>query len=454
MIDLRLAARRAPALHVACAVWALLLLGGTVSHANAQEDEGVRLGITYRPGYVPALAITNMQSEGPFATVAAAIDSILVRDLDFSDRFELLPVPDSLRVGSGVNYGLWNQLGAVWLVEGTLGVSGGQAILRVGLHDVVYGSLKEVQAFTLPPVSSGEFRMAVHRISDAIVDWATGEPGMAASRIAFARRTADGTWDIHMIDSDGFGQQRLTHQNALVFSPSFAPDGEALAYQYQSNAGDRSEIHVMDLDSGRTRTVAGGSTLHLTPGFAPDGSRILFARSTSGGTEIFEVDREGGSARPLTSTAAGDALGPSMAPDGRRFAFTASAVGAPQIYVQDGAGSRPRLVSRFVRGADSYATSADWNPRDERIVYQSRVQGQFQIVVVNADGSEMRLLTEQGRNEDPSWAPDGRHIVYASDRGGYRGLWVLDTVSGRARNLVRNQNDQLPDWSGATLERP
>ncbi len=59
----------------------------------------------------------------------------------------------------------------------------------------------------------------------------------------------------------------------------------------------------------------------------------------------------------------------------------------------------------------------------------------------------MRLLTEQGRNEDPSWAPDGRHIVYASDRGGYRGLWVLDTVSGRTRNLVRNQNDQLPDWS-------
>ena len=428
---------------------ALLLLGGMASPGFAQEDEGVRLGITYRPGYVPALAITQIRSEGPFAAVASAIDSILVRDLDYSDRFELLSVPDSLRVGSGVNYGLWNQLGAVWLVEGALSVGGGQAILRVGLHDVVYGSLKEVQAFTLPPVASSDFRMAVHRISDAIVEWATGEPGMAASRIAFARRGPEGTWDIHVIDSDGFGLRRLTHRNALVFSPSFAPDGRSLAYQYQSNEGDRSEIHVLDLGSGGTRTLVGGSTLHLTPAFSPDGSRILFARSTSGGMEIFEVDRDGGGARALTSTAAGDALGPSMAPDGRRFAFTASAVGAPQIYVQDDAGARPRLISRFVRGADSYATSPDWNPRDDRIVYQSRVQGQFQIVVVNADGSEMRLLTEEGRNEDPSWAPDGRHLVYASDRGGYRGLWVLDTVSGRTRNLVRNQNDQLPDWSSA-----
>ena len=437
----------------AASFWlALLLLGCVHSVAVGQEDEGVRLGITYRPGYVPALAITDVQSEGPFASVAAAIDSILVRDLDYSDRFELLPVPDSLRVGSGVNYGLWNQLGAVWLVEGTLGVSGGQAILRVGLHDVVYGSLKEVRAFTLPPVASSGFRMAVHRVSDAIVQWATGEPGMAASRIAFARQASDATWDIYAIDSDGFGLTRLTRQNAFVFSPAFSPSGEQVVYQYQSNDGSQSAIRLFDLASGATSTVVGGSTLHLTPTFAPDGSRILFARSTSGGTEVFEVDRDGGTPRALTSTPGGDALGPSLAADGRRFAFTASAVGAPQIYVQDGAGARARLVSRFVRGADSYATSVDWNPKDDRLVYQSRVQGQFQIVVVNADGSEMRLLTEQGRNEDPSWAPDGRHIVFASDRGGYRGLWVLDTVSGRMRNLVRNQNDQLPDWSGAVME--
>ena len=430
----------------ATTVAALALLTGR-SPADAQ-DEGVRLGITYRPGYVPALAIADIRTEPPFAPVAAAIDSILARDLDYSDRFEILPVPDSLRTGGTVNYGLWNQLGAVWLVEGTLTVGGQQAILRVGLHDVVYGSLKEVQAFSLPPVAAPEFRMAVHRISDSIVRWATGEPGMAASRIAFSRRADDGTWDIWAVDSDGAGARRLTQRNALVFSPGFSPDGRHLVYQYQSNSGDRSSIQELELATGRSRDVVGGEALHLTPIYSPDGARILFARSAGSGTEIYEVERAGGSARALTATTVGDALGPTLAPDGRRFAFTGSAMGAPQIYVQDGAGSRPRLISRFVRGADSYATSADWNPLDDRIVYQSRVQGQFQIVVVNADGSEMRLLTSEGRNDDPSWAPDGRHVVFASDRGGARGLWILDTVTGRTRNLVRGRYDQLPDWSG------
>ena len=86
-------------------VWAslaLLALSGGGSQAHAQEDEGVRLGITYRPGYVPALAITDIDAEAPFAAVAAAIDSVIARDLDYSDRFEILPVPDSLRVGSAV----------------------------------------------------------------------------------------------------------------------------------------------------------------------------------------------------------------------------------------------------------------------------------------------------------------------------------------------------------------
>jgi hypothetical protein len=119
-------------------VWAslaLLALTAGGSQAYAQEDEGVRLGITYRPGYVPALAITDIETEAPFAAVAAAIDSVIARDLDYSDRFEILPVPDSLRAGSAVNYGLWNQLGAVWLVEGALTVSGQQAIpARCGLR--------------------------------------------------------------------------------------------------------------------------------------------------------------------------------------------------------------------------------------------------------------------------------------------------------------------------------
>lgn len=416
--------------------------------ARAQETGDVRVGFRYDPGYVPALVMPRPEGDSELAAVASQVDDILRRDLAFSDRFEMLPVPDSVDRASGIRYGLWNELGAVWLVQAEVSGSPDGPRLRVSLHDVVYRNLRDVQAFTLPSPGDPGFRMAVHRVSDRLVEWATGEPGMAASRIAFRRKSGDGASDVWMVDSDGQGLRRLTTDSSIVYSPSLHPSGDRLLYV--SYVDGRPAVYERNLSAGRTRVVSDRPGVNLTPAYHPDGERLMLARTAGNGTEVFELEASPPwSGRQVTSTSNGDALNPTYAPDGRRFAYEATPLGEQQIYVRSVDGGEPRLVSKYVYGERGQAAAPDWSPTGERIAYQAWMDGQFQVVTVNPDGSDRRILTTEGNNEEPAWAPDGRHLVFRSTREGYHALWVLDTVSGRLRRLVANHVDQMPDWSAS-----
>lgn len=427
---------------------ALLLLLAGAGAAQEEGAEGVRVGITYRPGYVPGLAMPRTEAAEGLEEVATRADRILRTDLDYSDRFEIVPVPDSLDRTAGVGYGLWNELGAVWLVVAEATGGPGEPALRVSLHDVVYGELRNVESFPLPAPGEEGFRMAVHRVSDAVVEWATGEPGVAATRIAFRRRRGDGSGsDIYLVDADGRRLRQVTHDSSIVYSPALSPDGARLLYVSYAEHG-RAAVFERDLRTGSTRTLSVEPGVNITPVYRPDGARIMVARTAGEGTEIFELRADPPCcARRVTNTPAGDALGPSYSPDGSRFAFEASSLGQPHVYVQRVEGGGPGIVSRYVYGEEGRANSPDWSPRGDRIAYQAWVDGVFQIVTANPDGSDRRVLTSRGSNEDPSWAADGRHIVFASERRGYRGLWILDTVTGRVRSLVSGRVDQMPDWS-------
>ncbi|MDH3733174.1 MAG: hypothetical protein OEU54_06545, partial [Gemmatimonadota bacterium] len=254
---------------------AVLALYGPV----AAQEEGVRLGITYQPGYVPALVVAPIQADDALRAVALEAADILRTDLDFSDRFEVVPVPDSMRSGGPPNYQLWNRLGAVWLVTADITGSATAPILRVGLHDVVYGDLKNIQAFSLPDPNSVDFRMAIHRASDAVVSWATdGAAGIAATRIAFRRKSSDGSSALWIIDSDGENPRRVETGAFSVFSPAFSTDGTRVAYVIQDEQGNTAVLET-NLVTGRRRTVATTNGVILTPAYAPDG-RLAYAATS------------------------------------------------------------------------------------------------------------------------------------------------------------------------------
>ena len=409
------------------------------------HPEVVRLGITYTPGYQPGLVITAVGHQTGMGEVARGAESILRADLLYADRFEIIPIPDSVGTSEGVNYALWNELGAVYLVNSELSGTTTAPVLRVSLHDVVFGELKEVQSFPLPALEDRGFRMAVHRVSDRVVEWATGDPGIAATRIVFRRKAGEGS-DIYAIDYDGENLVRLTSENTIVYSPALSPDASHLLYVSYDQGWP--VAYEKNLSSGARRTISAVEGINVTPVYSPDGNKILLGRTARDHTELFEFARNPlGAPRRVTYTSSGETLNAAYSPDGSRLAITSSPLGLPQIYVMPVSGGAPQLISRYVYGERGYATSPDWAPENNRIAYQTWVDNSFQIATVSPDGGDRRVMTSAGSNEDPSWAPDGRHLVFSS--AGQRGhsLLILDTVSGTVRTLTSGQTDQLPDWS-------
>jgi TolB protein len=421
---------------------ALIVACSLVAMPLTAQVEGIRLGLMYQPEYQPGLVVLPIAAEGNTGSVASSVHSILTRDFDYSDRFEIRQ-PTGASASDALNLALWKERGADYVLQGSLrpGTAGG-TVLRLILHDAVYGSLKEDRTFNLPAQGDPNFRMAVHATADEVVRWVTGEPGSAATRIAFVLLTRDAK-EVYTIDYDGENIQRLTNDGSIALSPAWSPDGNRIAYtSYRSG---NVVLYERDLRTGRDRIISDREGSNITPDYSPDGQTIAFATLVGGSTEIATLN--GTRLEQHTRGNRYDSLSPSYSPDGRQFAFESSRLGEPQIYVMSVGGGEARLISDFVYGRGGYSTSPDWSPKGRQIAYLSRINGIPQIVVADLDKGTTRLMTNEGSNEDPSWAPDGRHIVFSSrDRDG-GGLFVLDSVSGRIRPLLRGSGYGLPAWS-------
>lgn len=428
--------------------------------ARAQEKQqnkiptGVKLGFIYQTAYRPKLAIRPIEANGIAGVMGDTVYAILSRDLDYSDRFDMAQTPAALDSGA-VNYKAWNDLGVVYLITDQLDATGSGYTLRLTLHDIVYGDVKQIQAFALPPASSPDFRMAVHAAADRLVKWVTGDAGAAASRIVFRAPSGPDGWVLMIVDSDGSGLHQIASNDNLMYSPAFSPNGDRVMYE---ELGDdyRTRIREENLATGKTRTVVESKGTLLTPTYAPDGQHIAYALSNGHGARIFTYDLAQACCLKQLTNGPGDDLSPTYSPDGTRLAFNSSRLGAPHIYVMPAAGGEPTLLSPFVYGEPGYYTSPDWSPTGSLVAFHGRSQGAMQIMVADANrpGDDVKQITSAGESEDPSWAPDGRHIVFAGRRDGRWGLYVIDTVTGRLRTLVLGARFGEPDWSPRLMTAP
>lgn len=434
-------------------VMSLLVLGAGPLHAQEQDTSrlptGVRLGLMYRTAFRPKLAVRPIEADTADGAVAEQVREIVVRDLDFSDRFNMTePIPERLASGP-VDYAPWNDLGVAFLVTGRMEPSDPGYLWRVTLHDVTYARVKEERAYQLPLPTSPEFRMAVHAVSDEIVRWTTGQPGIAATRIAFVRRSGS-SYELMLVDSDGENIRRVAASERLLFSPAWSPDGRRLAYAVETADGWRIEEREL---GGGTRTLVSRPGVAMTPTYSPDGSRLAFAVSTGRSTTIYETDIVRDCCLRSLITGPGENISPTYSPDGRKIAYNSDRLGQPHIYMASSDGGTGTLLSPFTYGEPGYYTSPDWSPTGSAVTFHGRSRGRFQIMVADADrpGAPVLQLTAEGENEDPSWAPDGRHIVFSRVRAGGLGLYVIDTVTGRIRPVIVGAAMYTPDWSPALM---
>ncbi len=416
-------------------ILALILVAGT---ARAQDsvppiDQGVRVGIEYTPGIRPRLVVFP----------AAGFDSvrtILQRDLDYSDRFELIYVQDhaGMSTTGPTNYDLYRTLGAQYGVE--FAPAGTATVVR--LHDLDAGEIRSSRTVIFPAPEDKGFRLAVHQLADEVVRWVTGTPGFAASRLAYV-----GQKRLQLIDSDGAGRETVSPQGQPVLSPAWAPDGRSLAYtRFDEGTGT---LQLLFLASGSTVTVpTTREGLNYASSFSPDGRTLTFTRSGEGGTDIFSVNiGDMCCSRRLTASRFADNLSSSYSPDGRRIAFVSTRAGPPQIYVMSADGTDQELLANFDFGATGSSFAPEWSPDGAQVAFHRQVSGRFQVFVLDLATRRVRQLTSVGRNEDPTWAPDGRHVAFVSTRGGRRQLWVIDTETGRVRQLRTPDDVRLPSWS-------
>jgi len=409
--------------------------------AQDTTRRGVTIGLTYDPTSRPGLAVLPVTG-----SAGDSIRAILQRDFDYSDRFTIVPLdaadPSSFRgttPGAELNYPLFTRLGAAAVVQATVG----DGSLHVALHDVGKGAVINVQDFPLTGrANTRDWRLSVHGASDEVERWITGLKGIAQTRVAFVVGPR-----VHVLDSDG-ADDEVTSVTGTPMSPSWNAAGSQLAY---STFGTSSRIMILDLRTGKSRVLHNATPIHanLTPVFSPDGLSIVYSHADDEGSDLFVVPTDDASpARRISVGRGTDNVQPSFSPDGRRLAFTSGRVGHPEVYIMDADGTNAELLTSFDFGDKNYRSDPDWSPDGRLIAFQSQfADGRFQIMTISLRDRSTKLLTSEGSNEQPSWAPDGRHLVFASTRGGGRELWVLDTESGRLRQLSRAPGAQLPAWS-------
>ncbi|MEE8368326.1 MAG: Tol-Pal system beta propeller repeat protein TolB [Thermoanaerobaculia bacterium] len=290
-------------------------------------------------------------------------------------------------------------------------------------------------------------RRIAHTFSDEIVRYFGfgGRQGISLTSIAFVsdRIKTNRIKEIFLMDYDGWNQRAITGHQTISLSPDWGPDSKEVAYvSYFSGAPG---IYLADLISGLKSPVVTSGNLNISPAYSPDQKRFAFARSLGdGNSEIFVADRDGSNLKQLTHSSGID-TNPAWSPTGREIAFTSSRSGTPQIYIMDAEGASLRRITF----EGTYNDGAEWSPTAARLVYSARRRGNgFRIASSDVVTLETTLLTRgQGSHESPTFSPDGMKIAYSMKLGGRTQIMVMDADGSNILQLTRTGNNYAPAWS-------
>ncbi len=289
-----------------------------------------------------------------------------------------------------------------------------------------------------------EIRRLAHLLADDMVKLIKGERGMAASRIVFVNRRGPNNADLFMCDADGQGLLQITKDNVAAVGPKWDRDGKNILYT--SYLRGSPTVYRFPASGGRRMPLARFSGLNTGAEVSPNGRTVALILSVTGNPEVHTLDLASGAVTRLTRTPHAVEASPSWSPDGTKIVYVSDASGAPHLYILDVATRRSRRVT--YKGSEN--VNPDWSATGT-IVYSSRRAGGYQIAVLDPSaGSEPDVtLTSGPDHEDPSWAPNNRHIVCSRAEGSRNSsLWILDSMGDSPVRLLRNAGNWMsPDWS-------
>ncbi|HKD86115.1 MAG TPA: Tol-Pal system beta propeller repeat protein TolB [Terriglobales bacterium] len=433
-----------------CSLFALLV----ITSLSAQDWIRTGTGLGVEKIRLAAPDFKTVTTDGGTQNLAMTFNVTFSNDLQNAGIFDMVSrsffplsipgAPQEVRLNE------WGSAppNASMLAFGNLGVSGGFFNVQGWLYDTKNPQSPQVLGKQYREQATDEnARVIAHRFADEIIfRLGGGVPGIAESHVYFVS-SRSGSKEIWQMDYDGANQKQLTHLGSIALSPHVSPDGSRVAFSGVTKQGWQILMYSKDLSRLVSFPYFGGD--NYSPAWSSDGQNIAFSSSKSGNTEIYSVSSTGGSSRQLTQSKGPD-VSPTWNPKtNAQIAWVSGRTGLPQIYTMASDGTNLARVTD-----QGYAVSPSWSPNGQFLAfawvrhYGPGAPGASDIYIMDVASKQWAQLTHDGgRNDFPSWSPDGRHIVFQSNRTGKTQIWTMLADGSEARQLTTSGENSQPNWS-------
>ncbi len=423
-----------------------LLIGSAAARAELHLD------ITRGKIEPLPIAIPDFSGGSGGGQVARDITQVLSADLERSGLFAPLDqrsfVDKDAATRSPPRYGDWRVINAQALVTGTAEMQpDGRLQVEFRLWDVLAEQQLTGFKYTTPQQN---WRRIAHIIADAIYKRVTGEDGYFDTRVVYVAESGPADRRVKrlaIMDQDGANHRLLTDGRALVLTPRFSPTAQEITYLSYARGTPR--VYLFNIDTGQQEVLGDFPGMTFAPRFSPDGNKVIMSLAIEGNSDIYTLDLRTRKATRITDSPAID-TSPCYSPDGARIVFNSDRGGSQQLYVMNADGSD---IKRISFGSGRYGTPV-WSPRGDLIAFTKIDGGKFYIGVMRPDGTGERLLTESFLVEAPTWAPNGRVLMYfrqspmdAKGKGGSSRLYSIDLTGYNEREVITPQDASDPAWS-------
>src|ERR1035437_7508623 len=437
-------------------LFVLVLTGFAASQLSAQDwvHTGTNLGNDRIR--IAAADFKPVGDDPQTPALKAAFDATLYSDLSNAGIFDLVSKSMAPQATPGapaeISIAQWAAApaSAAMVAFGALSSSNGKLIVFGWLFDTRNTVNPQVLAKQYNEEASQDMaRTVAHRFADEIIyRLGGGINGIAETKIYFVSARS-GSKEIWAMDYDGQNQHAITHLGAISLSPRISPDNSRLAFASLGSQGW--SIRLYSLELGRPVSFPAGTVggSNQSPAWSADGTKIAFSSSRSGSPSIWVSDASGANVHKVTSL-----QGPNVAPvwnprSNAQIAFVGGRTSEPQIYTMGLDGSNMQRITD-----SGYAVSPSWHSNGGLLAFSWNRKygpgvpgGQDLYVFELASMHWLQVTHESGSNDFPSWAPDGRHIVFQRTVGRHPQIWMMLADGTHQQQLTRAGDNSMPNWS-------
>ena len=421
------------------------------------SHESFSLEVTLTQGTIKPtpIAITNfysgeLEAEKIGKNISQVISDNLIRSGLFLSIDQKAFIQDIKSLSEQPRFEDWKTIKAQHLVAGKIIQLQNKISVEFRLYDVF--SQKQLLGKKFE-TSERNWRRVSHIISDAVFERITGEAGYFDTRIVYVAETGtkkNRQKRLAIMDQDQANHRFLTDGSYLVLTPRFSPNSQKITYMSYINKNSP-RVFILDIETGQQEIVGDFPGMTFAPRFSTDGKKIImsYADPDVGNSEIYILDLATRKKTRITNSTAID-VSASFSPDDKFIVFNSDRNGRRHLYVSNSDGKN---VKRISRQGGSYYTPV-WSPRGDMIAFTKLEGGQFYIGVMEIDGSNERMIAKSYHVEGPTWAPNGRYLLYFKEErtsedgsGGESSLFSIDLTGYNERKIFTPLGGSDPAWS-------